>query len=214
MKIIALIGDIVSSKEIQDRALIQRKLENVLHQLNLDNKSLLSPYTITLGDEFQAVFGQSGLLFYDMVRILSTLSPVKVRFALGVGTLDTPINPKQSIGMDGPAFHAARAGIEELKSGSFLFTIKGIEQHAIDLANQSLKLLSRHLDKWNDTRLHIFEMYNQNLLVKEIVEKLNAEKLKISEQAVYKSIAHGDLEVVQGIFRSVAQVINENIEES
>ena len=207
MKVIALIGDIVSSKEIKDRALIQRKLEGILVSLNVDNKSLLSPYTITLGDEFQAVFQRSGLLFYDMVRILSALHPVKVRFSLGVGTL-THINPKQAIGMDGPAFHAARAGIEELKSTSFLFTVQGIEQYSVTLANQSLKLLSRNLDKWNETRMRIFEMYNQNYLVKEI-----AEKLKISEQAVYKSIAHGDLEVVQGIFQSVSQVINENIEE-
>ena len=206
MKVIALIGDIISSKEIENRALVQKKLEGILNALNSDNNSILSPYTITLGDEFQAVFQQSGLLFYDMVRILSTLHPIKVRFSLGVGTL-THINPDQAIGMDGPAFHEARAGIEELKSSSFLFTIRGIEQHAVELANQSLKLLSRHLDKWNGTRLSIFEMYNQNYLVKEI-----AEELEISEQAVYKSIAHGDLEVVQAIFQSVSQVINENIE--
>ena len=53
---IALIGDIISSKNIKDRAEAQVKLLNLMKIINKKYKEyLVSPFTVTTGDEFQAL---------------------------------------------------------------------------------------------------------------------------------------------------------------
>src|SRR6218665_467049 len=115
MKYLALIGDVVDSKRLPRRAEFQVKLEKTLKNTSSRNPSLASPYTITLGDEFQAVYRNADRLFADIFTIWRDLDPAKVRFAVGVGELSTSINPKQALGMDGPAFHHARDAITALK---------------------------------------------------------------------------------------------------
>ena len=41
--------------------------------LNSQHRELLSPYTITLGDEFQAVFGRADSVFPDILAIMRDL---------------------------------------------------------------------------------------------------------------------------------------------
>ena len=52
----AIIGDIIGSKALADRAGVQAKLQETLTQVNgRYEKALASDCTITLGDEFQAL---------------------------------------------------------------------------------------------------------------------------------------------------------------
>ena len=53
MMYIALIGDIIKSKKIQDRAQAQQQLLQLMKELNQQyQKYLISPFTVTAGDEF------------------------------------------------------------------------------------------------------------------------------------------------------------------
>jgi hypothetical protein len=90
--VIVLIGDIVGSRDLDERSQIQRKLKRIFTLIKRKRSFLLSPYTITLGDEFQAVYGRAEYLFVDILNILSSIYPVKARFAIGIGGLKTPIN--------------------------------------------------------------------------------------------------------------------------
>jgi hypothetical protein len=55
--VVAVIADIVESREIPDRAHFQRRLKQVLDEPNSRAvDSLLSPFTLRVGDEFQAVY--------------------------------------------------------------------------------------------------------------------------------------------------------------
>ena len=205
-KFISLIGDIIASKELKQRGLVQEKLKKTLDDLNQRNSFILSPYTITLGDEFQAVLKKSDQVFEDMVDIMNNLYPVKIRFSLGIGTLETPINSEMAIGMDGEAFYYARSGIEELKKTEFLFRIEGKKTNDIVLANQSLNVLSYTMNKWNENRFDILSKLYKGKNVKEI-----AEEISISEQAVYKSINQGILEEIKSLLQSITVIINQNM---
>lgn len=124
MNRVVIIGDIVASKQIENRNEVQENLNQVLSHLNYPHRNdLLSNYTITIGDEFQVVLSEFDSVFSDIINISVNLYPVKVRFAIGIGTLSTPINEEQAIGMDGPAFYLARHGIEGLKKTGSLFRI-------------------------------------------------------------------------------------------
>jgi len=74
-----------------------------------------------LGDEFQAVFSGAQNIWSCIFVIESALHPVRFRFGLGVGGIDTAINRKQSIGMDGPAFHLAREAVASRIIGAGYF---------------------------------------------------------------------------------------------
>ena len=76
MQYLALIGDIVDSKQLRDRGKFQTTLASTLKTVSSRNATLVSPYTITLGDEFQAVYKSADRLFLDIFSILRDIHPV------------------------------------------------------------------------------------------------------------------------------------------
>src|SRR5688500_17029360 len=107
MQYAALIGDFVQSKSLENRGEVQRTFAGVCANLNTERKELglVSPLTITLGDEFQAVFGDVVRLWECILRIEAAMEPVAIRFAVGLGTISTDIQHDTALGMDGPAFY-------------------------------------------------------------------------------------------------------------
>lgn len=208
MKKIVLIGDIVSSRKIAKREEAQKKLQRYFNLLNQRHKTLISPFTITLGDEFQALYKNSSDIFRDIWEILMVLYPVKVRFSIGIGELSTPVNKKQSIGMDGPAFYNARKGLIELKKTSCLINIITDTNLTDELAKHSLFLISQLAGKWKPTRLKILVMLYEGKSVKEI-----SGKLKISDKAVYKNIDSGSLNLISAITNEIANKLNSLIKQ-
>jgi hypothetical protein len=207
MKKIALIGDIVSSKKITDRDKTQEKLQSILNRLNSKKDThLISPYTITLGDEFQALFNQADDLFLDTLLILQAIYPEKIRFSYGIGTIETKINQEYAIGMDGPAFHDARKGIEELKKTSYLFNITGLENYQSNLCIMTLRFVSHNLRKWGRSRLDVFTLLYESKSVKEI-----AEIIQLSDKAIYKTIDSGDLKTILEVFKEITKIMNESL---
>ncbi len=98
MRYLVLIGDIVASRNSARRHDLQEQMKAVFAELNQNNAGLISPYTLTLGDEFQVVFNQADRVFTDIFAILAIL-PVKVRFSLGLGAITTDLNPVQALGV-------------------------------------------------------------------------------------------------------------------
>jgi SatD family (SatD) len=206
MKKIVLIGDIVNSQSISRRSEIQEKLNNIFKKLN-NHKSLLSPYTITLGDEFQAVYNKADLIFSHIWQISLAIYPLKIRFSLGVGDITTKINKKQAIGMDGPAFYNARNGLNILKETGFLFIITADELKSKEIIKQSLFLISHLSGNWKKSRLDILTLLFENFSVMEI-----SKKLKITDKAVYKSIDAGALKIIIDLTNEITNNINQSLE--
>jgi hypothetical protein len=203
MSKIVLIGDIIASRKIKDRSSVQKQLKAAIRQLNRKNPNLISPYTITLGDEFQAVFDKADRLFSDITNILLALYPEQVRFSVGVGAIDTPINKQQAIGMDGPAFYLARKGIEQLKASGYLFITNGLTENQQDMVNNSLFLVSHHVCKWKPSRLTVFRLLQQGLSVADMTNQLD-----LTDKAIYKTIDQGELKVIQQLFLEIEKIIN------
>ncbi len=207
MYVVAVIGDIHSSRAAKDRQELQHKLLSTLKKVNRRNKSLLSPFTITLGDEFQAVYQNANNLFIDIWTIVTELYPQKFRFAFGVGNLTTQINRKQAIGMDGPAFHYARQCIQDLKETSNLFKILGEQLAYPEILNQSLNLISHQIAGWEKNRFRILAGLYRNESSKEMSTKLG-----ISTVAVYKNINAGALKVIKTLTLEIGKVVNNSLE--
>ena len=109
---LALIADVIDSKMVQERFDLQKQLEETLQKMNgLFADYLASCFTLTLGDEFQALLKMNAPVFQIIDTLRSELSPTQLRFGIGLGEIVTAIDPLQSIGADGPAYWNARAAI-------------------------------------------------------------------------------------------------------
>jgi len=201
MRKIVLIGDIVASKSLENRNEVQRNLKSALKKVNNSNESLLSPLTVTLGDEFQGLYKNSDRLFSDIWQIISIMHPVRIRFSIGIGEIETPINKKQTIGMDGSAFHSAREGLEQIKKDTFLFNINFTERN-IFLLQKNLSLLSHLTESWNGTRHKIFFQIINGQSVSSI-----AKNLQISKKAVYKNINSAGLNILKDLMIELSKHI-------
>lgn len=212
MDYVCVIADIVRSREIENREELQSALKDALNEINRESKrALASPYTITLGDEFQAVYKSCGTVFRDIFRILWALHPIKLRFAVSYGALATAINEKRALGMDGPAFHAARAEIENMKKrqryqrakpDATRIVLLGDKVRDRELANRALKLFTNDLNDWNTTAFACF----MRLLDDEDVLSVT-ETLGITRRTVYKAIKTNDLADHAEFIKALSQAV-------
>ena len=109
---LALISDVIDSKMVQERIDLQKQIEKTLQKMNeLFGDYLASRFTLTLGDEFQALLKVDAPVFQIIDTLRSELTPTQLRFGIGLGEIVTDIDPLQSIGADGPAYWNARAAI-------------------------------------------------------------------------------------------------------
>ena len=205
MQYLVVIGDIVASRHLAARAPFQRRLKHLLAGLNGRRKTLVSPYTLTLGDEFQAVYRDAGTVFADIFMLMAEIAPVQARFAVAVGEIVTPINPEQSIGMDGPAFHRARALLESLKAKRRLLGVVGPAggYADIELLKASLAVLSGQIEGWRPNRLKLFT----RLLSGESTLEL-AKRTGITTRAVNKNIYAADLDEWKRILDEITRLLN------
>jgi hypothetical protein len=108
---VALIGDLVSSREHPDRAALQRALVRALTEVEGLVPSV-QPLDVTVGDEFQGAYATLA----DAVRAallvrLALLPDIDTRYGLGAGTFTVFDPDRHPVSQDGPAWWAARAAI-------------------------------------------------------------------------------------------------------
>lgn len=207
-----VIGDLIASKKAVRRNALQRRFQAALDTCNDDKdnrRAILSPYTITIGDEFQVVFSDPSTVFRDILRIQADLLPDKMRFSLAIGTLSTSVNRKRAVGMDGPAFHRARAGIDSLKDEQHSYVIGGLGGTLDALANSTLTLISDQMEKWRTVRFQVLAMQLRGEEPSAI-----AETLGISKTAVYKNREHGSLLTIQRAFDALARLAADHMREA
>lgn len=175
---IAIIGDIVAFKTRDNRHAIQKALERTLDTVNAQYKeTIASRFIVTLGDEFQGLVNPDFPLneFDNVLRQADSLGEM-FRFGFGYGPLSTSLK-RTAIGMDGPAFHAAREAIEIARKTQVKRVFSGFHT---DAALNALALAVGDIeDNWTDRQKQIL-----SLMDKLLEQRLVAEQLGISKQAV------------------------------
>lgn len=118
---VAVLGDVVASRETGDRSALQRAVEETLDLVNA-NVAAVQPLTPTIGDEFQGLFEDldqalTATLWARLeLRGRPELSPhADVRFGVGVGELTSYDAGRAPYGQDGPAWWAARDALEHVE---------------------------------------------------------------------------------------------------
>lgn len=183
---IILMADIINSGKENPKKLMVN-FQNVVDEVNRENEALLlSPMTITLGDEFQGIASNMqsaiNLLFLLQEKIIKMGAHFKLRYVIVEGTIDTPINEKIAHGMLGEGLTKARKLLEMSKNDdrNYHFELKNSKKSEA-LAN-SLFLYQSIVDGWNLAR--------DESLITEFIElddyKKVAEKLDKTRSQIWK----------------------------
>lgn len=194
---IALIGDIIHSKEISKskRNEVQLKLRDTLDQINIDYSSnIAARFLITIGDEFQGLLMDPSNLLKIIDTIQYKLYPIKIRFGIGIGAIDTEINIEMALGADGPAYHFARKMVDSLKllqkgkmSGSpniMLYTDQSEKNSMIDLINSNLQLCTFIESKWTEKQRQLIHM----IYMEEKNQMEAANRLGVAQSSVQRRL--------------------------
>lgn len=109
----AVIADVVSSRQVEDRRALHQAIVTELARIN----QLLpaqEPLAITVGDEFQGVYGNLGsALRATLLARLALLPIADTRYGIGHGTI-TRLQQSPPV-QDGPAWWAAREALEAVE---------------------------------------------------------------------------------------------------
>ncbi len=195
---IALIGDIKSSKKIEERKKVQDKLKYTLDKINQDYKDdISSKFIITLGDEFQGLLKRGKNVIKIVEQIQLNMHPIAIRFGIGIGAVTTEINYDMSIGADGPTYYKAREAIEflkenELKNKTYVSDIRvEVEEDTnqiADMINTILSLLTVLKENWTDRQREIILDFLKN----QDSQKKTAKRLGIVQSTVQRGLKGGN----------------------
>lgn len=197
---IALIGDVIQSKQVSNRGQLQDAINKAFETVHALYPDLVqSKFTLTLGDEFQALLKPSKSIF-KLLDHLEMLIPVSFRFGLGYGTLTTDFNKEVSIGADGPAYWYAREAIDIIHNQNWSGKTKGYvvtKDDKFDRTINNLLLLSDTLkDDWTDLQRQTFEqMLSKEIYTDDFNQKEFAGSLGISASSLSKRLNNGNIKI-------------------
>jgi len=178
---VAVIGDLVGSKSIDNRQAVQEKLLDTLSDVNsIFKNSLYAGFIVTTGDEFQALAMDLKSAYELTIEIKHRLDPYPVRFGIGRGSLNVfPNNREYAIGFDGEAFWRAREAIQvSEQSGVSVVFRTGSENDDI------LKSIQTGIDwiSWNRTNFQkeVIKLNFSGMKQKDIAHRLKSQQPNIS----------------------------------
>lgn len=112
-----LIGDLIDSRKVEERAALQRAVNQVLRSVN-GALNPVQPLESTVGDEFQGVFeSPAAAARASLLLRLMLLKEAEIdsRFGLGYGSV-TIFREGTPVSQDGPGWWSAREAIERSRA--------------------------------------------------------------------------------------------------
>lgn len=198
---LALIADVIDSKMVQERFNLQKQLEKALRKMNeLFGDYLASCFTLTLGDEFQALLKVDAPVFQIIDTLRSELSPTQLRFGIGLGEIVTAIDPLQSIGADGPAYWNARAAINLVHQkndyGNTQIYFSSGEESPNSFVNALIASGEAIRSGWRDSQEEILlDLLNRSVYSETFSQQELAQSLAINPSALSKRLKSSSIRV-------------------
>ncbi len=199
---LVLCGRPFSEKRKAQPFVLSEQLKKVVQERNQKSQDVLAvPLTIKDSGEARAVYSSADSLFQDIFPILEAVRPQKYHFSCAIGPLETPLSDSFA----GPALDTALENIQGIKKWKTILSINGCGEYT-ELMNTSLQLLSHSIRTWKKNRFQVLALLMNNKKVKEI-----ANRVGLSDKAIYKTIDNGGLKIILSLFNELEVKMNEFI---
>jgi hypothetical protein len=162
---IILMADIIGSSAHKGQALMASFRKSVERVNRQASKDILSPLTITLGDEFQGVVKSTEAAFRVIFMTEQLLrqegNPYRLRFAVHEGKIDTKINRERAHEMLGPGLAEARHELTAMKSSRHRFSVVLADQSRAGQLNLAMNVYQGIVDRWTPRQLKVVLAFEQ-----------------------------------------------------
>jgi hypothetical protein len=173
---IILMADVVKSSRRDANALMKDFAETVEKVNGLNKKQILSPLTITLGDEFQGVIKSlEGALkiVLDLEELtLATRQSFRLRYVILEGEIQTPLNRQKAYGMLGPGLTEARQRLGNMKTGRGRFQVELRDAEKSEELNLLFVIFQGIRDQWTQAQMKIASAFLQLGDYRKVAEKI------------------------------------------
>lgn len=148
---LAVIGDVVASRQLPDRAAVQEALAACVDGLAqvLPPGACAAPPALVSGDEIQLLLhlSEAAVAVEALRRIDDSIGVHRLAFGLGWGALSTPLPRSKTIDvarLDGACFHAARSALERAQAQGRWAAAEGTRNSADALVLDGIFALLGH----------------------------------------------------------------------
>ena len=178
-----VMGDLVSSEDTASVETLHARFNSAVQWTNATHgPSIVSPLTITLGDEFQGLCAtlEGGLRVVRDLRTRLLTHGVGCRFVTGTVRLETPVNPARAWNMMGPGLAASRQRLADKRdANAYRFELRG--EPALQALMEAVGAgLTEIEDGWTDRQRQVV------LALQGEAAAPLAERLGMSAQTLYK----------------------------
>lgn len=176
--------DLKGSRKLRDRAFIQRKVLELIDELNQKfEKDLQADFVMVLGDEFQGVLNSPEKV-YQIFKFIKRRLEVEFCCGVGVGSISTALS-KKTTEMDGPAFHLSREALEEAKKERAEVVIRSHSKERDKLLNVMINLVLHVRRKWTERQSQILSYLESHM---DATQTEAAKHFSTSKQAISKVV--------------------------
>lgn len=178
-----VMGDLIASEDAAAIAALHEQFNAAVDWANrAGGAGVISPLTITLGDEFQGVTAtlQDGLGLIRGLRARLLAEDVPCRFVLGAVRLETPVNPARAWNMMGQGLAESRRRLADKRDPNayrFEIPMDPAVQGLMDAVGAGLTDIEAG---WTDRQRQVV------LASREVAAAPLAERLGMSVQTLYK----------------------------
>jgi len=181
---IIIMADIIDSRK-NDQKELMNQFKKVTKEVNYDQKKvLLSPMTITLGDEFQGIVDSVesavNLIFFIEEKIIHDHAGFKLRYVIFEGAIDTPINKVTAHEMLGDGLTKARETLEETKNSNCRYHFSLKNKKKSDALVDSMYIYQSILDDWKVSKdYHLITTFIKHRDYKKVADELGKTRSQI-----------------------------------
>jgi hypothetical protein len=174
-----LMADIIKSSRKEPEKVMQQFKELVLTINKIKCDNLISPLTITLGDEFQGITDtmENGIktIFALEELIIAKKYDLKLRYVLLLGKIETQINTKIAHEMLGEGLTRARRNLNLIKNKDSRFNIYLNESDNMteSYLNNAFFIYQKFIDSWKEKDFEIVKEFLQSENYKTVAQNVN-----------------------------------------
>lgn len=208
MNSIILMADVIDSHDFEGKALMDKFQELVKFTNRIFYENILSPLTITLGDEFQGVVDKTSnavaIIFAMEEWIIENDGNFKLRYVIVEGEIDTEINSEIAHEMLGDGLTKARKKLGEMKKESNRFYVSIKNRKLTSYLFKSLRLAQHFIDSWQPKDRTTVSGFLNGLDYKELAKKLGKDDSSVWRRR--KSLAIEEYKTCKSL---IEELINE-----
>lgn len=202
-----LMGDIVGSERHANPVALHARFNAAIERQNEAlGSDVVSPLTITLGDEFQGLLSSlvAAAQAAREIRFELMRESIDCRFAIGCIDLKTKVNHERAWNMMGPGFARARARLDEKRSPSrYRFSIQqdALLETMLEASGASLTAIEQ---AWSEAQREDIIRLLKGASVAEVAHARN-----VSVHNVYKVRSAGDFDLYVLQWNAINEVLVE-----